>query len=92
MSQWTIELEVKTDFDGRENADLDLLLPIYCFKMIVSSYTGTQNYHKDNTFLMMYLKTLYLKYLFMLFAKYGRPRLNSDMILDDVFYSCGVPL
>ena len=62
MSQRTIELVVKTDFDGRENADLDLLLPISCFKMIILSYSCTQNDPKDNTFLMMYLETLYLEY------------------------------
>ena len=39
--------------------------------MIILIHFCTQNDPKYNTFLMMYLKRLYL--LFMLFAKYGRP-------------------
>ena len=85
LSQWTIEFEVKTDFDGRENADLDLILPISCFKMIMWSYSCTQNDPKDNTFLMMYLETLYLEYYSCYFQNTDVRRVNSDMILDDIF-------
>ena len=85
MSQWTIEFEVKTDFDGRENADLDLILPISCFKMVMWSYSCTQNDPKDNTFLMMYLETLYLEYYSCYFQNTDVWRVNSGIILDDIF-------
>ena len=85
MSLWTIEFEVKTDFDGRENADWDPILPISCFKMVMWSYSCTQNDPKDNTFLMMYLETLYLEYYSCYLKNTEVSRVDSDMILDDVF-------
>ena len=48
----------KPDFDGSENAELYIIWTISCFKMIISSYSCTQNDPQDHTVLMMYLKSV----------------------------------
>ena len=75
----------KPDYDSGENAELCIiwtsliLLFIFCFKMIILSYSCIQNDPKENTFLIIYLKTL--KY-YSCKQNTDVRRLNSDMILD----------
>ena len=86
LSQRTNELMAKPDFDGRENAELCIIWTFYCPYLASKwSYSCTQNDPNDNTLLMMYLKTLYLKYYSSYLQNTDVRRLNSDIILAYVF-------
>ena len=87
LSRRTNELMAKPDFDGRENAELCIIWTFYCPYLASKwSYSCTQNDPNDNTLLMMYLKTLYLKYSSCYLKNTDVRRVNAKLCIIWTFY------